>query len=234
MPRSVAEGLIGAILGYAFEESPKKLAASRIAIGIQSPVRKIPFSATYTDTKEVWPRFRKLISPSRKRIQKSSRTVEFRTPIRMNLLREPCYRIYFDDSEDRKQDLENKLLNHEAVFTPYLGSSSMIANFKYIGRYQYKTVDVVSVTPVVSIIPFFETMPKIHLERGVTFAVEQNLPIHLTPDRIPTGTYNAVYSPSGFELKISSSEMPVQEILAHGSKLHVFFIPTKVPSKATS
>jgi len=234
MTRSAAEGLVGAILGYAFEESPKKLAASRIAIGIQSPVRKIPFSATYTDTKEVWPKLRKLISPSRKRIQKSRRTLEFRTPIKMNLLREPCYRIYFDDSEEKKQDLERKLLNHEVVFTPYLGSSSMIANFKYIGRYQYKTVDVAGATPVVSIVPFFKTMPKIHLEKDVTFAVEQNLPIHLTPDRILTGTYNAAYSPSGFELKILSSETPVQEILMQESKSHVFFIPTKVPSKAVS
>jgi len=234
MPRSAAEGLIGAILGYGFEESPERLAASRIAIGICSPVRKIPFSATYTDTKEVWPKLRKLINQSRKRIQKSRRTVEFRTRIKMNLLREPCYRIYFDDSVEIRKDLERKLLNHEAVFTPYLGSSSMIANFKYIGRYQYKTVDVAGATPVVSIVPFFETMPKIHLEKDVTFAVEQNLPIHMTPDRILTGTYNAVYSPLGAELKVFSSEEPMQEILMQEGKSYVFFIPTKVPFKAVS
>ena len=234
MPRSAAEGLIGAILGYEFEESPKRLADSNIAIGIQSPVRKTPFSVTHTHT-DIWKMFKGLINSSREGMKEEEWRENLRTLAKMNLLREPRYRIYFDCSEVN-QDLERKLSKHETVFTPYLGSSSMIANFKYIDRYQYKTVDVTGSTSVASIIPFFKTMPKIHLEKDVAFAVEQNLPIRLTPDpdRILTGTYNAVYNPLGAELKVLSSEEPMQEVLMQEGKSYVFFIPTKVPSKPAS
>ena len=230
MPRSAAEGLIGAILGYGFEESPKRLAASRIAIGAQNPVRKIPFSATHTHT-DIWPMFKTLINPPRKGVLKAEWGAKLRTLTKMNLLREPRYRVYFDDSREIKQDLEKKLLNHETAFTPYLGSSSMIANFKYIDRFKYDTVEVDGPTPVASVVPFFTTMPRMHLEKDATFAVEQNLPIHLTSERILTGTYNAVYSPSGTELKILSNEMPLQKMVMQERESYVIFIPTQVSSK---
>jgi len=228
MPRSAVEGLIGAILGLKFEEGPSRLAASKIAIGIQSPVRKIPFSVTYTDTKEMWPRFGASIKPPRKEIRKPRRAVEFRTPMKMELLRDPRYRIYFDD-EKAKEDLKRKLVGHETVFTPYLGSSSMIANFKYIDRYRYETVKATNPISVASIVPFFTVMPRIHLEKNVTFAVEQNIPIHLTSERVLTGTHNAVYNPSGDELKVLDVE--AQKVQVHERELHVVFIPTEIPSR---
>jgi len=229
MPRSAAEGLIGAILGFEFEESPRKLATSRIAIGIQGLVKKIPFSATYTDTKEIWPRFGAFIRSPRKEWRESRRKVEFRTPVKIELLRNPCYRIYFDDFEGIKETLEKKLMNHETVFTPYLGSSNMIANFKYIGRYNYETLRASNPTPVASVVPFFIRMPKMHLEKDVTFAVEQNIPIHLTSERVLVGTYDAVYSPSGGELKVVDIE--AQKVRMQDKELHVVFIPTEVPPK---
>lgn len=229
MPRSAAEGLIGAILGLNFEESPRRLAASKIAIGIQSPVRKIPFSATYTDTKEIWPRFGALIEPRQKGIVKSRTKVEFRTRVKMELLRDPHYRIYFDNSRETKQALEKKLLRHETAFTPYLGSSSMMANFKYVGRYDYEKINSTSPKSVTSVLPFLGIMPKIHLEKDVTFAVEQNIPIHLTPERVLTGTYDAVYSPLGAELKVLGVE--TQKVMMQEKELHVVFIPTEIPPK---
>ena len=86
-------------------------------------------------------------------------------------------------------------------------------------------------TPVASVAPFFTTMPRVHLEKDVTFAVEQDLPIHLTSERILTGKYDAVYSPSGAELKILSSETPLQKVVIQGRELYVIFIPTQVSSK---
>jgi CRISPR-associated protein Cas5h len=232
MPRSAAVGLIGAILGLKFEESPTKLAASKIAIEIESPVTKIPFSATFTDTKEIWPRLSAFLRPPRKKAWKSKRVVEFRTVVKMELLRDPHYRIYFDDCEETKQVLEKMLLNHETVFTPYLGSSSMLANFKYIGRYNYETVKLANPTPVASIVPFFTVMPRIHLEKDVTFAVEQNVPIHLTSDRVLSGTYDAVYSPTAAELKVLGVE--AQRVRMQEDELHVVFIPTEIPPQQTA
>lgn len=229
MPRSAAEGLVGAILGLDFEESPRKLANSRIAIGLQSPVRKIPFSATYTDTKEIWPRFSTLVNKPPKKTSVSKRKVAFRTQVKIELLRHPRYRIYFDSSEETKEALEKKLLRHESTFTPYLGSSSMIANFEYIGRYNYETVKVTKPTPISSTIPFFYIMPKIHLEKSVAFSVEQNIPIHLTSDRFLVGTYDAVYSPSAERLK--ALDLEAQRVRTEEKEDYVIFVPTEVPSK---
>ena len=229
MPRSAAEGLIGAILGLDFEERPRRLAASRIAIGIQSPVRKISFSATYTDTKEIWPRFASFIKQPRKSVWRSRRKVEFRTRVKMELLRYPHYQVYFDDCEETKQTLEKRVRSHETTYTPYLGSSSMMANFKYIGRYDYEKIKATNPTPVASVVPFLGIMPKIHLEKNVTFAVEQNIPIHLTSERVLAGTYDAVYSPSGAELKVL--EVEVQKVRMQEKELHVIFVPTEIPPK---
>jgi CRISPR-associated protein Cas5h len=220
MPRSAAEGFIGAIIGLDFEKRPAKLAQSKIAIGVRSPVSKLPFSVTYTDTKEIWPKFSGIIKGT-----KSSRKVEFRTRVRMELLRDPRYRIYFDDSDDTKEILERRLRNHETTFTPYLGSSSMIANFEYVGRYPYEREKAINSTPIASVVPFSRIMP-IEVEKDVAFAVEQSIPIHLTSERNLIGTYNAIYSPSGTELKVRDIE--VQEIKMEGSKSHIVFVPTEI------
>jgi CRISPR-associated protein Cas5h len=225
MPRSAAEGLVGAILGLNFDDSPTKLATARIAIGIQSPVRKIPFSATYTDTKEIWPRLGAFLD-SQKASQKSRRKVEFRTRVKMEMLHEPHYRVYFDHpSQEIKNELEDKLAHHKTAFTPYLGSSSMIANFSYIGRPTYETADTSDPIAVSSAVPFFGRMPRIHLRENVTFAVEENLPIHLTSERALHGTYNAVYSPTGAELEVLDIE--AQRVSTHERELHVVFVPTE-------
>lgn len=229
MPRSAAEGLLGAILGYDSEESPTKLATSRIAIGIISPVKKIPFSATYTDTKEIWPRFGAFMKSMNEKAKISGRRVGFRTRVKMELLRHPHYRIYCDTPEETKQDLEKELSNHQCYFTPYLGSSSMIANFEYKGRYRYETVKISDPTPISSVVPFIHLMPKIHLEKDVIFAVEQNIPIHLTSDRVLTGTYHAVYSPSGSCLRVFDNE--AQRVHMDDKEQYIVFVPTEVPSK---
>ena len=229
MPRSAAEGLIGAILGLDFNESPEKLKDSRIAIRLKNPVEKSPFSSTYTDTKEIWPRLRNIIHSYERPAPKPRRSVAFRTRVKTELLRNPYYRIYFDDTDEMKESLQQKLQKHETVFTPYLGSSSMIANFEYIGQYDYQTSRRNTLVQVASIIPFFNIMPKIQLEKGVTFAVEQNMPIHLTSERISVGTYSAVYNPFGAQLKVS--DVVTQEIHSKEEMEHVIFIPTEIPPK---
>ena len=225
MPRSAAEGLVGAILGFGFENSPTKLATASMAIGIQRPISKTPFSATYTDTKEIWPRLGAFVEP-RKTIPKSRRRVEFRTRVKMEVLREPHYRMYFDHpSQEIKDELEDKLAHHKTAFTPYLGSSSMIANFRYIGRPTYETTETSGPIAVSSIVPFFTMMPRIRLRRNVTFAVEENLPIHLTSERALRGTYNAVYNPTGAELEVFDIE--AQRVSTQEREFHVVFVPTE-------
>jgi len=229
IPRSAAEGLIGAILGFQFDETPQRLGKSRIAVAPRSPVSKLPFSATYTDTKEIWPRIGTVLRPARKSWStESKRQVTFRTPVKMEFLRAPRYRIYFD-SEDTKDMLEDRLRNHETTFTPYLGSSSMLANFDYVGRFNYTHIELANPASVASVVPFFKQMPRISLERDVVFAVEQGLPIHMTPQRESVGTYDAVYNPSGGPLAVRGIE--AEQIQTNEGDEIVIFLPTEVTSR---
>jgi CRISPR-associated protein Cas5h len=227
IPRSAAEGLVGAILGLQFDETPQRLRKSRIAVALRSPVSKLPFSATYTDTKEIWPKIGVTLRPARKSgSPKSKRQVMLRTRVKMEFLRAPRYRIYFDDSKDTKDILEDRLRNHETAFTPYLGSSSMLANFAYIGRFNYAHIELTNPASVSSVVPFFKQIPKISLEQDVTFAVEQGLPIHMTSQRESVGTYDAVYNPSGEQLIIMGIE--AERIEMNERDEIVAFLPTEV------
>ena len=227
IPRSAAEGLVGAILGLQFDETSQRLRKSRIAVAPRSSVSKLPFSATYTDTKEIWPKIGMTLRPARKSgSAQSKRQVMFRTPVKMEFLRAPRYRIYFDDSKDIKDLLEDRLRNHETAFTPYLGSSSMLANFDYIGRFNYTHIELADPAAVASVVPFFKKMPRISLERDVTFAVEQGLPIHMTSRRESVGTYDVVYNPSGAPLIVTGIE--AERIQMSERDEIVIFLPTEV------
>jgi len=227
IPRSAAEGLVGAIIGLRFDETPHRLEKARIAVASQSPISKLPFSATYTDTKEIWPKIGMTLRPPRKSgSAESKRQVMFRTRVKMEFLRAPRYRIYFDDSEDTKEMLEERFRNHETAFTAYLGSSSMLANFDYIGRFNYTHIELANPSFVASVVPFFKKIPRISLEQDVTFAVEQGLPIHMTSGRELMGTYDAVYNPSGASLVVTGIE--AERVQMSERDEIVVFLPTEV------
>lgn len=230
IPRSAVEGLIGAILGLEIEETPDRLGCAKIAVEIRNPVRKIPFGLTYTDTKEVWPRIGTWLRTSKSSPGRTRRRVEFRTPVKIELLQDPCYRICFAH-EELAGELDEKLRKHETVFTPYLGTSSMIANFKHIDSCRFETLKANGPISVSSMIPFEARglIPKMKLNKEAIFAVEQNIPIHLSRERVLCGTYNAVYNPLGKSLTVDGME--VHKIQVSGGIKHVIFLPTRVPSR---
>jgi CRISPR-associated protein Cas5 subtype I-B len=222
MPRSCIEGLIGSILGLSSDEYPEKLKNANIALQIINEVRKIslPVMNTHTD---YWSKFGAYIGVSKK----NQETKSFRTPARIECLRNPHFRLYFDE-EHLIDDLEKKLRDHQTVFFPYLGTNSMISNFGFINSYDYTDEKLESPIGVSTIIPFFGKIPQIYPEKGVAFAIEQNLPLHLTNKRILTGSYSAVYSPQGKPIKVCG--LKVQKVLTKEEDVFVTFIPSQVPS----
>jgi len=224
MPRSSIEGLIGSFLGLESHDYPERLKDAKIALQIINKVCKMPFSMMHTHT-DYWSEFG--IYLRREPFESTKRKV-FRAPVKIEVLSNPHYRIYFAHDE-LLRSLKEMLSKHETVFTPYLGSSSMIANFSYEGLCNYHPHAPDDLVSVSSLIPFFEKMPTVYAEPGMTYAIEQNIPIHLTNERTLTGTFSAVYSPSGNPIKVKGVQ--IQEVLLPGGRLaFVAFLPTKIPS----
>jgi CRISPR-associated protein Cas5h len=219
IPRSAVEGLVGAILGLESNECPKELKNAGIAVGIIGRISKVPFSMMHTHV-DAWKQFGTYLKTGHMRMEPE----KFRARAKVEFLRDPKFRIYF--SHDLQDDLKHKIQNHETVFTPYLGTSSMIANFAYVGEYPYSSMSPNESVHVSSVIPFTKRVPEIHLEDGVTYAIEQNIPIHITADRIVTGTFNAVYSPTGTRIKVSGVES--QALETEGGRIYIIFLPTEV------
>ena len=220
--RSSIEGLVGAIIGLESDEYSSKLHDSKIALTILNPVKKFPFSTMHTHV-DAWKDFSRYLKTGTMHIAPE----KFRARVKIELLEEPKFRIYFSHEPNVYDLLKQKLLNHETAFTPYLGTSSMLANFEYIDEYDYTLTSGNEAVAVSTIVPFFtKTPPKFHLENGKTYAFEQNIPIHITADREVKGYYDAAYSPSGSNIKVSQLE--TQTIETKSGREYIAFIPTEI------
>ena len=70
----------------------------------------------------------------------------------------------------------------------------MIASLKYVDEYDYESASNNAYLPVSSIVSFFDRMPRIRLEKGLSFATEEDIAIHIDNERRSEGTYNVLYS----------------------------------------
>jgi CRISPR-associated protein Cas5h len=222
MPRSAIEGLVGAIIGLESEEYSRKLNDSKIAVKILNRVQKFPFSTMHTHV-DAWKDFGHYLETGTMHVSPE----KFRARVKIELLEEPKFRIYFSQESNVYDSLKQKLLNHETIFTPYLGTSSMLASFEYIDEYDYTVSSGDEAVEVSTIIPFFtKKPPKVHLENGKKYAFEQNIPVHITADREVKGYYDAAYSPNGSSIK--TSQIETQTIETKSGREHIVFIPTEI------
>jgi len=221
IPRSAVEGLIAAIVGLDSVDYPDKLASSKIAVGVLNKIRKLPFSISYTHS-DYWNALRPYLRNG------GIPPAHIHAPRRVEFLCEPKYRIYFSCEEKSiMQDLTTNLDQKKTVFTPYLGTSNMLANFQSVYlEAEYENVDISETkpVPVSSIIPFQEKMPKVFVSEKGKYAIEQSIPSHITSEREPSGFYSAIFNPNGGE--ILASGITLQRIKTDAEEFYVSFIPT--------
>lgn len=221
IPRSAAEGLIGAIIGLSSDEYPELLKESKIAIQILSEVRKMNFKE-----KNVHPDWLDKI-PLYLENKAVSKVPSFSVPASIEILVNPKYRIYFDGGEMNSRLL--RFLNTKSThYTPYLGSSSMICSARFVSEANYTRTNEKNVI-ISSIMPFFDEIPRIDLTGGTKFAIEEGLPIHIDKDRIPMGTYKVVYSPNAGKIPIKGDN-DVYSVNVGNEIVYVKFLPTSVAS----
>lgn len=126
-PRTTIAGMISAIIGLDKNEYADRFTKliSNIGIRIINPVKKIGISQNLIDTKKA-----KLFSKIRQRTQ-----------IRIEYIKDPKYRIYFQHQDTTLFERFNTLLkNHESVYTVSLGLSELLANFQYVGQFDLEAI----------------------------------------------------------------------------------------------
>jgi len=226
IPRSAAEGLVGAICGYSSEEFPDSLGDARIAISLikineqgVDRVAKLPFGVSYTHS-DFWTlQVGKYLRKGRGSLN------HVPVPRTIELIIDPAYRIYFSTEQSHVYSkFVDNLKRHRTHYTPYLGSSNMIANFAYVGEYEFSMKQADQEVRIQSILPFIAKMPYVKPEPNSRYAIEQNIPLHLTPNRKATSYYSAVYSPL-FEQTILMSGISYAELDSRKGA-NIVFIPT--------
>ena len=215
MPRSAIEGLLGAILGIPYREVYPMLSDCQIALGVIEPVRKFPFSNMHIHT-DFWQQMSEYLDGEEWKKQRNYSAI-----VSLELLVSPKYRVYFT-SEKLLPRLEDALKNHHTIFTPYLGTSTMIANFEYVGTFDYHEVKRKE-TEISSIVPYSNSLPDIVVERGQQYAIEQDIPGRINSDRELQSSYSAVYSPQGGTMKIR--DVSVASVAMASEVQDIVFIP---------
>lgn len=125
--RTSITGIIGAILGIEKNLNNTTLNYSNCNIGIRlmNPVKKVLVNQNLINTKDA-------------KMMARMKPKGGRTQIRFEKLKDVKYRIYieiFDNASYKK--LKEHLINHNPVFSLCLGLTEHIANFGFVGEYEY-------------------------------------------------------------------------------------------------
>ena len=231
IPRSAVEGLMASILGLSRHDFPDLLKDSKIAVEIMSPVRKSNMKYMHINP-DWWNESLSHYVNSTSYVLMKTRP-QIAVPASAEILVKPAYRIYVAINEKINSELSESLRNKQSHYTPYLGTSSMISSVKYIGEFEYDySVTKEDYIPMSSIVAFSDKMPRIKLEKGSSFAIEEDIPIHVDNERKPRGTYNVVYTIEPKKIQIIDND--IAEIKIKEEKIYVKFLPTEITSSQTT
>jgi CRISPR-associated protein Cas5h len=167
-PRTALCGLMGAILGLSKESYLKKFPKkdARFAIRLMNPVKKIRFSENLIDTESV----------------SSMNVIKQHTRIQFEFLKDAKYRIFFSHSDPNFYSSALEMISgHKCVYTPCMGISEHIANFRFVGEYPLVKNDNHNEVMLDSVIPK-DQIQKIEFETGKEY-MSETLPNEMAEDR---------------------------------------------------
>jgi len=178
-PRPTICGLIGAITGLEKEGNDYlnyfSSETTFIALKLVNPIKKTVIAENLIDTKTARGPGMNIITN--------------RTQIRFEFLKDQKYRLYFHSSDVRNpvyQKLKYNLYHHKTVYTPSLGLSENIANFKFEGEFELNTsTSIDEYITIDSVLPLRKVSDKegIMFEReGEYFSIR--MPIELNTERV--------------------------------------------------
>ncbi|BCD61376.1 CRISPR-associated protein Cas5h [Nitratiruptor sp. YY08-26] len=183
-PPTAIYGMLGAILGFAKSEYLKHInhETTKVAITLQNPIKKTRITQNFIDTKN----------------SHSFHLIKTRTQIKMELLKDPSYRLYINLKDNILFDrLIKKIKNKETHYTLSLGLANLLANFCYVGVYEANPLEIAN--EVMSAI-LAENIKDLDVEGGKSYFKEK-LPIDMTPNREVLSYKDVVFEMKGRNLK---------------------------------
>jgi CRISPR-associated protein Cas5h len=171
-PRTAVTGLIGAILGLDKTEYIRHFTKqdAEIAIRLLNPVKKVTLSENLIDTKKAGAMMN---------------VIRQRTQIRIELLKDPKFRIYVRHSDrELMEKLTEYLEGHRSVYTPCLGLSEHIANFQLTVIHESEEASCEEKIHAVTAVPE-DKIKEIEFEKELEY-VQENMPNEMNPNRVVT------------------------------------------------
>lgn len=197
-PRTALCGLLGAIIGLEKENNQylKHFTIDQLSIAIKiiNPIKKTMVAQNLIDTKNA-------LGPGMNLITQ-------RTQINFEYIKSPKYRIYFaHKDEELFQKLKNNLREHKSVYTPVLGLSENIADFKYIGDYKALSESSNNYVLINSVVP----LALINVDEQKIFDYEseyftERLPLEMTNERVVTKFDDILFERTGKPLNLLLKE----------------------------
>lgn len=140
-PRPTLAGIVGALLGLQKDEYPGILSGSEAtyAVRIMKPIKKTRLAVNYINTKEA-------IDMSK---------IKTRSQVRLELVKNPCYRIYFSHIDHGIYQRTLKMLSEEKTYyTLSLGLSELLAFYKFVGEEEGEKITSPSFVEINSVLPY--------------------------------------------------------------------------------
>ena len=125
--RTVITGILGAILGIPKNKNNIIFNSDvcNISLKIINPVKKVMIAQNLINTKTA----------------KHMARIKDRTQIKFEYLKESKYRVYVMIEDDKLySQLRDRLVEHESYYTISIGLSENLANYSYVGEYDYETI----------------------------------------------------------------------------------------------
>lgn len=193
-PRTTLCGLLAAIIGLDKTEYLCHFSDKEASVGVQllSEVKKTILAENLIDTKKAG---------------RMMNEIRQRTQIRFELLKDPKYRIFVHHKDmSIHLKLKEMLRAHKTVYTPCLGLSELIANFKYVGEYDGKSVEPKTEIELVTALPKKNLIELIF--RDNFEYMSETMPVNMLADRTVTE-----YMPVIFERKTRSLTARVKQAI---------------------
>jgi CRISPR-associated protein Cas5h len=124
-----------------------------------------------------------------------------RAPAPFEFVKEPQYRIYCWLKDEKKfKELKNYLEKHQSVYTPYLGISELIADFRFVGEIDAKAKEVEGEEEIHSVIR--RDKANVIVEEGKRYALE-NMPLFMDKDRKVLEYGDMIFETNGKPLRVN-------------------------------
>lgn len=218
-PRTALCGLIAAIIGLEKEANNYlnyfPLNNIHIALKLLHPIKKTVISENLIHTKNAKGPGMNLITN--------------RTQIRFEFLKDQKYRLYFHCSNDSStvyQKLKQNLPQHKMIYTPCLGLSENIANYKFLGEFEFnfcycpdKYISIDSVLP----------LAKISKDEGIMFDKEGEyfsirIPLEMNTERIVTKYGDIIFNRNCMPINAKLTEPYININYSDGRQENIVFM----------